>query len=135
MPLGTEVGLGPGGIVLHGDPAPHGKRHSSPPHFSAHFAVARSPISATAELLFCNACQVCLRFMFAILGHNNALQTSRQPKCIIIFVRPECPKIILTGQISATGLCSIGLMHDGPRVAHWGYNDPRDTLQHSCHSD
>ena len=30
MPLGTEVGLGPGGIVLDGDPAPHGEGHSSP---------------------------------------------------------------------------------------------------------
>jgi len=39
--------------VLDGDPAPPSpqkKGHSSP-HFSAHFALARSPISATAELL------------------------------------------------------------------------------------
>jgi len=37
IPLGTEVGLGVGNIVLDGDPAPptHGKAHSSP-HFSAH---------------------------------------------------------------------------------------------------
>ena len=35
MKLGTEVGLGPGDIVLDGDPAPpHKKGHS--PHFSAH---------------------------------------------------------------------------------------------------
>jgi len=41
----------PGGIVLDGDPAPpRGKGHNSP-HFSAHFVLARSPISATAELL------------------------------------------------------------------------------------
>ena len=40
MPLVRKSGLGPGDIVLDGDPAPHGKRHSSPPHFSAHFAVA-----------------------------------------------------------------------------------------------
>jgi len=70
MPLGTEVGLGPGHIVLDWDTvrlsyyyrprrhcvrwesAPHGKAHSSLPHFLAHFTVARSPISATAELLF-----------------------------------------------------------------------------------
>jgi len=32
MPLGKEVGLGPGHIVLDGDPAPH----SSPSPFSAH---------------------------------------------------------------------------------------------------
>ena len=32
--LGTEVGLGPGGIVLDGDPAPlRAKWHSSPPTF------------------------------------------------------------------------------------------------------
>jgi len=32
MPLDTEVGLGPGDIVLDEDPAPpHGKGHSSPP--------------------------------------------------------------------------------------------------------
>jgi len=34
-PIGTEVDLGPGHIVLHGDPAPPRKRHSSPPIFSA----------------------------------------------------------------------------------------------------
>ena len=38
VPLGAEVDLGPGDVVLHGNPAP-------PP-------AKRSPISATAELLF-----------------------------------------------------------------------------------
>jgi len=34
MPLGTEVGLGPGDIVLDGDPAPPRKwAHQSPPTF------------------------------------------------------------------------------------------------------
>jgi len=28
IPLGTEVGLGPGHIALHGDPAPPSERHS-----------------------------------------------------------------------------------------------------------
>jgi len=51
MTLVTEVGLGPGDIVSDEDPTLHGKGHSSP-HFSDHFALARSPISATAELLF-----------------------------------------------------------------------------------
>ena len=47
MPLGKEVGLSPGHIVLDGDPAPH----SSPsPLFGPCLG---SPISATAELLFC----------------------------------------------------------------------------------
>ena len=35
MPLGTEVGLGPGDIVLDEDPAPL-KRDTAPSHFSAH---------------------------------------------------------------------------------------------------
>jgi len=53
MPLGTEVGLGPDDIVLDGDPAPPLKgAQQYRPHLSAHFALARSPISATAELLF-----------------------------------------------------------------------------------
>jgi len=43
MSLGTEVDLGTGHNVLDGDPAR--------PHFMAHFALARSTISATAELL------------------------------------------------------------------------------------
>jgi len=46
MPLGTEVNLGPGYIVLDGDPAPPKERGTATPHFSAHFALARSPISA-----------------------------------------------------------------------------------------
>jgi len=42
MPLGMEVSLGPGDIVLDGDPAPASspsplqKGHSSPPYFLAH---------------------------------------------------------------------------------------------------
>jgi len=36
MPLGMEVGRGPGHIALDGDLAPPRKGHSSPPHFSAH---------------------------------------------------------------------------------------------------
>ena len=37
IPLGMEVGLGPGGIVLDGDPAPPRKVVQQPsPNFSAH---------------------------------------------------------------------------------------------------
>ena len=47
MPLGTEAGLGPGDIVLDGDPGP-----PTAPNFRPMSVVAkRSPISATAELL------------------------------------------------------------------------------------
>jgi len=34
-PLGREVGLGPGHIVLDGDPAPHQKTGTAAPQFSA----------------------------------------------------------------------------------------------------
>jgi len=33
MPLGTEVGIGPGNIVLHGDPPPPAKGAQQPPLF------------------------------------------------------------------------------------------------------
>jgi len=53
MKLSKQVGLGPGHIVLDGDPAPP-KRGTAPlPDFRPMSIVAkRSPISATAELLF-----------------------------------------------------------------------------------
>jgi len=50
MSFGMVVNLGPGHIVLDGTQLPHGKGHSSP-HFSAHFALALSPVSATAEIV------------------------------------------------------------------------------------
>ena len=53
MPLGVEVGLGPGHIVLDGDPAPPRKGAQQPPTFRSMSIVAkRSPISATVELLY-----------------------------------------------------------------------------------
>jgi len=52
MPFGTEVGLGPGHVVLDGDPAPPRKGAQQPPTFRPMSIVAkRLPISATAELL------------------------------------------------------------------------------------
>jgi len=47
-----DVGLTPGDIVLDWDPTPPQKgAQQPPPNFLTHFALARSPISATAELL------------------------------------------------------------------------------------
>jgi len=52
MPLGKEVGLGPGHIALDGDPVGTQPPTAAPPHFRPMPIVAkRSPISATAELL------------------------------------------------------------------------------------
>ena len=50
-PLGTEVDLGPGHIVLDGIPAP-AKGAQQPPFFGSCLLWPRSPISATAELLY-----------------------------------------------------------------------------------
>jgi len=53
MPLGTEVGLEPGDVVLDGEPAPPWKGAQQPPTFRPMTIVANwSPISATAELLY-----------------------------------------------------------------------------------
>jgi len=53
VPLGTEVGLVPGDIVLDGDQLPHGKGAQQPRTFrSMSIVTKRSPISATGELLF-----------------------------------------------------------------------------------
>jgi len=55
MPLGSEVELGPGHIVLDGDPTPPHTKGNSSLQFSAMSIVVKwSPISATAELLLTN---------------------------------------------------------------------------------
>ena len=51
-PLGTEVDLGPGYIVLTGTQLPSRKGHTSSPLFRPCLLWPRPPISATAELLF-----------------------------------------------------------------------------------
>ena len=51
MPLGIEVDLGQGHIVLDVDPAAR-KGAQQLPFFSARLLWPRSPISATAELVF-----------------------------------------------------------------------------------
>ena len=54
-PLGADVDLGPGHIVLDRVPAPHpAKGAQQPPLFGPCPVWPRSPISATAELLFDN---------------------------------------------------------------------------------
>jgi len=69
MPLRMKVGLGPGRIVLHGDPASPPKRGTAP-NFWPMFIVAEwSPISATVEHLFC-VC-LCLAFCaFSVLAYT-----------------------------------------------------------------
>ena len=79
MPLGTQVGLGPGDIVLDGEPAPHGKGTVAPPPLigpgllrpmSIVAKAKRSPISATAALLF----SLCLKaFIHSLLSLRCAV--------------------------------------------------------------
>jgi len=73
MQLGTDVGLGPGDIVLGGDPArsPHGKRHSSSPLFGP-LCSDTVPISATTEFLFTRAVVLSL-FDPCTLFHQSTL--------------------------------------------------------------
>jgi len=52
MALGMEVGLGPGHIVLDGVPASAKGAKQPPRLFGPCLLWPRSPISATAELLF-----------------------------------------------------------------------------------
>jgi len=57
MKLGTEIGLGPGHIVLDGDPQPPRNRQRPKHTFRPMSVVAkRSPISATAEHLLRTYC-------------------------------------------------------------------------------
>jgi len=51
MPLGTEVGVSPGDIVLDGDPAPPKIENSTPTFWPMSVVAKWLPISATAELL------------------------------------------------------------------------------------
>jgi len=56
MPLGTEVGLGPGDIVTWGPISSPKRGTAALPNFRPMSIVAKwSPISATAEFLFCFA--------------------------------------------------------------------------------
>ena len=53
-PLGTEVDIGAGHIVLDGFPALRERGTASPPLLGPCLLWPRSPISATAELLYNN---------------------------------------------------------------------------------
>ena len=72
MPLGMETGLGPGDIVLDGDPSPLTERGTAIPIFRLMSIVTkRLPISATNELLFkfiwsshCETLCVILQYLF-----------------------------------------------------------------------
>jgi len=49
VPLGAEIELGIGQIVLHGDPVPHPKGAQQPPRFSVHVSCGQT----VAHLSYC----------------------------------------------------------------------------------
>jgi len=77
-PLGTEVDLGPGDIVLDGVPTPE-KGAQQPPLFGPCLLWPRSPISATAELLFETQCSSWHQPYFAALNRGRHLYSLGRP--------------------------------------------------------
>jgi len=51
MPLGTEVGLGLGYIVIDGDPAPSERGTAAPTFWPMSFVANRSPILALLQMV------------------------------------------------------------------------------------
>jgi len=87
MPLGKEVGLGPGHIVLDGDPVGTKPPTATHPHFRPMPIVAkRSPISATAELLYSNNAKN--------LHHLTTHSTTVLPHKMAIALRPQICYVI-----------------------------------------
>jgi len=74
MPLGRKVGLGPGDIVLDGNPAPFTERGTAAPTFRPmSIASKRLPISATAELLLGNRLRAAPSFATFGTVHNSVI--------------------------------------------------------------
>jgi len=72
MPLGTEVDLGPGHIVLDGDPAPPRIGAQQPlPHFSAHVYCGQM----VAHLSYCWALVKLFSEVFISYKNNHSVIT------------------------------------------------------------
>jgi len=76
-PLGTEVDIGAGHIVLDGFPALRERGTAPPPLLGPCLLWPRSPISATAELL--------LQFYMCDNFWHKCCRESRQSKCTLFF--------------------------------------------------
>jgi len=100
IPLDTEVGLGSSDIVLDRDPAPPPtERGTAAPHFLAHFALARSPISATAELL--------LQSLTELIAHEQCQHCSNSSSTE--YYQLECgpmPNLMVALPNTGGALCS-----------------------------
>jgi len=105
MPLGTEVDLGPGHIVLDGNPATrtHKMGHSSPPLFGL-CLWPRSPISATAELLLTDIVTWTNAYVFKFLTcfrHFSATVC----KTVLSMLSERCLSCL-----SVCPVCDVGLL-------------------------
>jgi len=83
MPLGTEVGLGPGDIVLDGDLALPKKEHSTSTFRPMSIVAKRSPISATAGQLYKRSPKKSV-----VLVLRNAI--NRKTSCTVQLQRSQC---------------------------------------------
>jgi len=84
MQLGTEVGLGPGDIVLDGYPAPPRKgAQQSPPQFSAHVYRGQT----VAHLSYCELVSVCAA---DYAGYPSAFHRTLISYCMV-----SCPRLIV----------------------------------------
>jgi len=122
MPLGTEVDLGPGHIVLDGEPAPPGESGTAALLFSAHISCGHGCPSqlllssyigvlcshcSNVYLIFCDLWVVHPRSPYTSLARiqspiqNKAIEDSRLRPCVQRIVR-------LHGQ---TGLCTVMLTY------------------------
>jgi len=70
MPLGRDVGLGPGD-VLDGDPAPRKGAQRPPSQFSAHAYCGQSPNGRPAQLL---KRQTCMQSIMLIFSDESVMQ-------------------------------------------------------------
>jgi len=83
MPLGTEIGLGPGDIVSDGDPAPPPlQKGAQQPH---HFSHVYYACQTVAHL--CN-CWALVKSVFNAQRYASAVDTPSRPA---VSVCPTCP--------------------------------------------
>jgi len=115
MLFGTKVGLGPGHIVLYGEPAP--PKGAQLPNFRPMSIVAKqSPISATAEHLFSNN----------IVSNTVAVCTCRYNRryyeCMSDWLhsRPNCSSDVVSAMLESIRLSTLPFTsrYDCPLVSN-----------------
>jgi len=83
MLLGTEVCLGPGHIVLDGDPAPHPDTGTTAPPSTFRPFVKR--FALRYRTVVCTVCDVCALWPNGLMDHDETWHTGRPqpwPQCV-----------------------------------------------------